>query len=104
MCLVGIRGSEMTSGCSPAQDFLTQSALNVGIYDTQAANGSPTVVIAGVARSGISAVRVSFGNVTRTAQVSPGGGFEYTAVGQQGTPTTIAAIDASGRVVETVRP
>jgi len=104
LCVVSVIGSELPFGCARPGAFFKGHRLFFTIDEDGRPSAPSRLHVAGVARGDVASVRLHFGALVRTVDVTSDGGFSYTADPEAldaGEPTLLEALDRSGHALET---
>lgn len=103
LCLI-TTSHGMSMGCGPGDSYFGSNALQYGIAEQGKPEAPTALTIYGVARPDVTSVRVIFPSRVVDADITKDGGFSISATDsqlQQGRPTQLLALDASGQTVQT---
>ena len=102
LCYLVDTAGGLSGGCAFATDFFNGKAIVFGVGQSGKPDAPSSVTVAGVARPGIELVRIHFGPIFRSVEVSRDGGFIYSADSKalEASPvTSVEAIGRGGRVI-----
>jgi hypothetical protein len=105
LCLVSILNSEMRATCNPQGRFFAGRQFVFTIAEEGSPNALSGLTIAGIARPAVATIRATFPDGTlQEATPTADGGFLLNADSAgltAGEPTSIAALDNNGHLLET---